>query len=104
MTHDEGVLSRNGSDVVWYPALARGMRHALYRHLADTGDCVSIFRAPPKSGSAARAAKPDDEHTNTKIRHGVTSRRHLLLCWGHERSRLTLLIRAPSRAGGEAVF
>ena len=29
-----------------------------------------------------------DELTNTRIHHGTTSRRHLLLCWAHESSRL----------------
>ena len=41
--------------------------------------------------AATRTGLPpasDDELTNTKIHHGLTSRCHLLLCWAHESSRL----------------
>ena len=48
--------------------------------------------------AATRTGLPpagDDELTNTKIHHGITSRCHLLLCWAHERSGLTTLISLP---------
>ena len=47
--------------------------------------------------AATRTGLPpasDDELTNTKIHHGLTSRCHLLLCWAHESSRLK--VRKPS--------
>jgi hypothetical protein len=41
--------------------------------------------------AATRTGLPpagDDELTNTKTHHGLTSRRHLRFCWAHETSRL----------------
>jgi len=43
--------------------------------------------------AATRTGLPpasDDELTNTKIHHGLTSRCHLLLCWAHESPRLVI--------------
>src|SRR5258708_37780552 len=44
--------------------------------------------------AATRTGLPpagDDELTNTKKHHGLTSRCHLLLCWAHEKRSLSVV-------------
>ena len=62
-----------------------------------------VQAASPLPGllTATRTGLPpagDDELTNAKKHHGLTSRCHLLLCWAHERSRLV------SHNGGATVM
>src|SRR6185369_3135139 len=57
--------------------------------------------------AATRTGLPpasDDELTNTKKHHGTTSRCHLLLCWAHERSRLTFAIRIECTTCGHLML
>jgi hypothetical protein len=49
--------------------------------------------------AATRTGLPpagDDELTNSKIHHGVTSRCHLPFCWAHRRSRVKRQAKPPS--------
>jgi hypothetical protein len=74
--------SRHATDRIVAPpcrALDAGLRPGPF-----PGQAASLL---PGLLAATRTGLPpagDDELTNTKIHHGITSRCHLLLCWAHE--------------------
>ena len=93
----EGSLDRAGP-----LTMPQASRHATDRIVAPPHRALDAGLRPgpfadqaasllPGLLAAARTGLPpagDDELTNTKNHHGITSRCHLPLCWAHERSRL----------------
>jgi hypothetical protein len=74
--------SRNAADrpvAPPYRAFDAGLRHRAFP--PDAASLLPGLLAATRTGLTPAS---DDELTNTKIHHGVTSRCHLPLCWAHE--------------------
>jgi hypothetical protein len=88
--------SRHATDRIVAPpyrALDAGLRPGPF-----PGQAASLL---PGLLAATRTGLPpagDDELTNTKIHHGLTSRCHLPLCWAHELTGLAVMILAHAVA------
>ena len=59
------------------------------------GEAASLLPGLLAATRTGLTPASNDELTNTKEHHVLTSRCHLLLCWAHERSRLEEYLRRP---------
>src|SRR5205823_9722196 len=59
------------------------------------GETASLLRGLLAATRTGLPPAGDDELTNTKKHHGITSRCHLLLCWAHEKTSLRYAAARP---------
>src|SRR2546430_16656195 len=76
-------MLRTASSLPRYRAFDAGLRPGPFP--ARAGSLLPGLLAATRTGLTPAG---DDELTNSKIHHGITSRCHLPLCWAHERLRL----------------